>query len=195
MGVWPCRAREAEPKIPGPCVRGARAGDSRAPLARPRVGGLRSRRLAIRSAGASLRLADSRGGHGAFAPWPPRIVRISRLCRSANGKSTMVGIQCCRHFRAAKPRADGRRVAGCEAARHCKASGGPAPIASAPHPASLRRLRAPRAPTPASPCRSPLVGGPGRQRTAPPRLIGQPAVNSSCPTVGNVVLVHDAAGS
>ena len=98
MGVWPCRAKEAEPKIPGPCVRGARAGVSRAPLARPRAGGLRSRRLAIRSAGASLRLADSRGGHGAFAPWPPRIVRISRLCRSANGKSTMVGIQCLRAF-------------------------------------------------------------------------------------------------
>ncbi|MBQ3811872.1 MAG: ABC transporter ATP-binding protein [Kiritimatiellae bacterium] len=48
---------------------------------------------------------------------------------------------------------------------------------------SLRRLRAPRAPTPAAPCRPPLVGGPGRQRTAPLRFVGQPAVNSSCPTV------------
>ena len=180
MGVWPCRAREAEPKIPGPCVRGARAGVSRAPLARPRAGGLRSRRLAIRSAGASLRLADSRGGHGAFATWPPRIVRISRLCRSANGKSTMVGIQCLQAFPSGEA-ASGRPPRG-----GVRSS----PPLQGHERAGPHRLRAASriaAPPPCSPrahARFALSLAPcGRSRTAPLRLVGQPTVNSSRPTV------------
>ena len=107
--------------------------------------------------------------HGAVearaAPSPPRIVRISRLSRSANENQLRSEFNVCRPFRAAKPRANGRCVAGCEATRHCKAAS-PAHTASAPHPASLRRLRAPRAPTPAAPRRSPLLGGPGRRSFA-----------------------------
>ena len=109
-----------------------------------------------------LRFADSRGGR---APSPPRIVRISRLSRSANENQLRSESNVCRPFRAAKPRANGRCMAGCEATRHCKAAS-PAHTAPAPHPASPRRLRAPRAPTPAAPRRLPLLGGPGRQRTA-----------------------------
>ena len=107
--------------------------------------------------------------HGAVearaAPSPPRIVRISRLSRSANENQLRSEFNVCRPFRAAKPRANGRCVAGCEATRHCKAAS-PAHTATAPHPASLRRLRAPRAPTPATPRRSPLLGGPGRRSFA-----------------------------
>ena len=123
--------------------------------------------------------------HGAVearaAPSPPRIVRISRLSRSANENQLRSEFNVCRPFRAAKPRANGRCVAGCEATRHCKAAS-PAHTATAPHPASLRRLRAPRAPTPATPRRSPLPGGPGRQRTALVRRRSRGGASARPPT-------------
>ena len=130
------------------------------------AGGRRSRHLAIRSARAS---PPVRGFTGRSRRVPRSRRPVSSESRGFAARRMENKIRSesniFRQFRAAKPRANGRCVAGCEATRHCKAAS-PAHTASAPHPASLRRLRAPRAPTPAAPRRSPLLGGPGRRSFA-----------------------------
>ena len=131
-------------------------------------------RVASRSAprGHPLRPASGIFGNKPSA-WPPPSAMRCFLVRSARLGSAGWGCAACARRRLAL-RARTRAVAGRPGASFRRRLT-PAHTASAPHPASRRRPRAPRAPTPAAPRRSPLLGGPGRRSFAGAPRGGTPA--------------------
>ena len=159
----PCRAREAQPKIPGSSGRGALAAVSRRSSVRPRGGGLHLLALAIPSARAS-------------PPPDPRYFRQQAISMASFVGHALFSRAWC------DPRLRGLRQRGLRAAPSCAAGvargvadrpGGsfrrrlmPAHTASARHPGSLRRRGARRSPTPAAPRPAPRLGGSGRRCTA-----------------------------